>query len=244
MNNTTESSQALKLKWIYLAWVGMAFTSLIIGIIAAIVQGPPEPIVAKWGISNFSIFAIALYSLGTVIAVVILYFLLKRQGLNLAAIGFRGTLNFQGIAFSFLGLIAAFILYPAIEAALSPLGIPMFWRGGASSALHLSTVPDILLISICAVVIGPIAEEIVFRGYILNAFVQRSKTIIAAYIWSALIFASAHLFVGPGTIVFIFFWSFIPSFLFLKFGNLYPGSCMHILNNLLTYIVFPLWLLD
>lgn len=241
MNDNIESSQRLKLKWIYLAWVGMAFSSLVIGIIAGIFQGRPELVVAKLGISNFSIFAIALYSFGSGVAVIILFFLLKRQGLDSTIVGFRGKLTYPGIPFSLVGLIIAFILYPLIEAALALFGVPMFWRGGAASALHLSTTLDIVLILTFAVIVGPIAEEIIFRGYILNAFSFSSKRLISAYLWSALIFASAHLFVGPGTIVFIFFWSFIPSFLFLKFGNLYPGIYMHVLNNFITYLVFPLW---
>jgi len=243
MNNDLEAPK-LRLKWVYLSWVGMAFSSLIIGMIAAVVQGPPEPVVTKLGISNFSIFAIVLYSFGSTIAVMILFYLLKRQRMNLAAIGFRGKLTYQGMLLSILGLVVAFILYPVIEAALSPIGIPMFWRGGASSALRLSTLPDMALILAFAVLLGPIAEEIIFRGYILNALSRQTKKLIAAYIWSALIFASAHLFVGPGTIIFIFFWSFIPSFLFLRFRNLYPGIIMHILNNFITYVAFPLWWLD
>ena len=243
MDSEIASSGKLKFKWLYLAWIGVVFSSVVIGIISAIVQGPPEPVVSKWGISNFSIFAIALYSLGSVVAVVVLYYLLKGQGLNLTAIGFTGKLSLNGTLFVVLGLIVAFILYPAIESILKPIGIPMFWRGGASSALHLRTTVDIILILIFAVLVGPVAEETIFRGYVLNTFLLRSNNILSAYIWSALVFASAHVFVGPGTIIFIFFWSFIPAFLLLKFGNLYWPFCFHILNNFVTYVVFPLWLL-
>jgi membrane protease YdiL (CAAX protease family) len=161
MSDQPTNDTQLGLRWIYLAWVGIAFTSVVIGMISGIVQGPPEPVVAKWGISNFSIFAIALYSLGSAISVVLLYVLLKRRGLSFTRIGLVGKFTPKAAAFSIAGLV----------------------------------------------------------------------------------FASAHIFVGPGTILIIFLWSFIPAYLFLKCGNLYPAFCFHILNNCVAYVVFPLWIL-
>lgn len=243
MSDQLTNDTKLGLRWIYLAWVGIAFTSLVIGMISGIVQGPPEPVVGKWGISNFSIFAIALYSLGSAISVVLLYFLLKRRGLNFTRVGLVGNFTPKAAAFSVAGLAVAFTLYPVIESILDPFGIPMFWRSGATSALRLSTTLDLVLTLGFAVFVGPVAEEIVFRGYIFTALREKTTKLVSAYIWSAVVFASAHIFVGPGTILFIFFWSFIPAYLFLKSGNLYPSFCFHILNNFVTYVVFPLWIL-
>jgi membrane protease YdiL (CAAX protease family) len=243
MSDQLTNDTKLGLKWIYLAWVGIALTSLVIGMISGIVQGPPEPVVAQWGISNFSVFAIALYSLGSAISVALLYVLLRRRGLNLTRIGLVGKFTPKAAAFSIAGLVVAFALYPVIESILEPFGIPMFWRSGATSALRLSTTLDLLLTLGFAVFVGPVAEEIVFRGYVLTALRERMTRPSSAYMWSAVVFASAHIFVGPGTILFIFFWSFIPAYLFLKCGNLYPAFCFHILNNFVTYVVFPLWIL-
>jgi len=163
--------------------------------------------------------------------------------MGISSIGLSGSLTFKGVFYALIGLGVAFTLYPAIEAILQPIGIKMLWRGDASSVLRLKSAVDILLILFNAVLLGPIAEEIIFRGYVFTAFKQARQNILSAYILSAIVFASAHIAVGPGTIIFIFFWSFIPAFLYLKFGNLYPAILFHILNNFVTYIVFPLWIL-
>ena len=138
MNTEATTEQKLSLRWIYLAWVGVIFSSVVIGIISVIAQGPPEPIAAQLGINNFSIFAIALYSLGTVISVVVLLLLIRSKRMGMSSIGFSGSLTFQGVFYALIGLVAAFILYPSIEAILQPIGIKMLWRGAASSVLRLT----------------------------------------------------------------------------------------------------------
>lgn len=221
----------------------MAFCSAVITVVSSLVHGPPELAVQAWGVVSFNTFAIALYSLGTALAVLVLTLLLRRRGLGFSSAGFVGSLTLKGSGFALAGLAVAFTLYPTIEALLKPLGVGMFWGSTATSYLRSSTGIDLALTLSLAILIGPIAEEVVFRGYLLTAFVQRKMNLVVAYLLSALIFTSAHVFVGPGTMVFIFFWSFIPAFLLLRFGNLYPGILFHILNNFVTYIVFPMWIL-
>ena len=243
MKNEHTPNSKLNLRWLYLPWIGMAFSSLVIGVVSAAFQRSPQSVVHQLGISSFSVFAIALYSIGSAIAVMVLAMLLKKNGLDFAVVGFAGKLSSKGIVFALASLLVAFTLYPVIESILKPIGIPMFWRGNASSALRVGTTTDLALILVFAVLVGPVAEEIIFRGYLVTAFRERMTNLLSVYVLSGLVFASAHVFVGPGTIIFIFFWSFIPAFLFLKFGNLYWPFCFHILNNFVTYVVFPLWLL-
>ncbi len=243
MSDQLTHTPALSLRWIYLAWVGIAFTSLAIGVVSGIVKGPPEPVVAGWGISNFSIFAIALYSIGTALSVGLLFFLLKKPGVGVARIGLGGRFTPKALVFSLAGLVLAFILFPLIESLLRPLGVPMFWRTDAQTALRVTTTLDLVLTFAFAVLLGPPAEEIIFRGYVFHAVREKTGKLGPAYLWSAVIFASAHVFVGPGTVLYIFLWSFIPAFLLVKTGNLYGAFSMHMLNNFVTYIVFPLWIL-
>jgi membrane protease YdiL (CAAX protease family) len=47
-------------------------------------------------------------------------------------------------------------------------------------AVYLSTSLDVTLIVVVAVVIAPIAEEIIYRGYVLNMFIGSGyRTIVA-----------------------------------------------------------------
>jgi membrane protease YdiL (CAAX protease family) len=240
MDNQISKGPRLSLNWIYLAWFGLIFSSLVIGTISAIVQGPPEPAVLKWGFADFSIFVISLYCIGSIIAVLILYYLLKKRGLDLKAVGLKGKLSLRAMGYALLGVVIAFILYPSIEALLKTVGISMFWTPGKVTPLNLVSTFDVILVLLFAVLVGPIVEEIIFRGYILTTLIQRKQKTITAILLSVLIFTSVHIFLGPGVMVFIFFWTFIPAFLYLKFESLSPAILFHIVNNLITYIVFPL----
>jgi len=83
-------------------------------------------------------------------------------------------------------------------------------------------------------------EEIIFRGYVLTVFLQKGCKTFIALLLSAFVFASIHYAFGPGLMLYILFWTFIPSLLYLKFKSLYPAMLMHSLNNLLVYIILPL----
>jgi membrane protease YdiL (CAAX protease family) len=242
MTTAATNEKTLNLKWIYLAWVGIIFSSLVIGTVSAVLQGPPEPISAKVGLSNFTFFAITLYSLGTVVSVVILYFLLRSRGMSLRSVGLTGGISKKGVLYALLGLAVGILLYGGIEVIVESLGIHMFWRGAGSSTPKWITAFDLTLVVSFAVIIGPIVEEMIFRGYVVSALRQTKLTILAVYVLSAVIFASVHIFIGLGAMIFIFFWSFIPTFLFLKFNSLYPGILFHVLNNVFAYVAAPMWL--
>ena len=129
MTTDATNEKTLSLKWIYLAWVGIIFSSLVIGTVSAVLQGPPEPISAKVGLSNFTFFAITIYSLGTVLSVVILYFLLRSRGMSLRTVGLTGGISKKGVLYALLGLAVGILLYGGIEAIIESLGTHMFWRG-------------------------------------------------------------------------------------------------------------------
>ena len=81
---------------------------------------------------------------------------------------------------------------------------------------------------------GPILEEILFRGIILDGFLTRYKPGKAIF-WSAFLFGLFHL--NP--------WQFIPGFLiglllgyiYLKTRSLIPVILVHIVNNSFSYLI-------
>lgn len=230
----------LKLSWLYLAWLSLIFTTVVIGAIGVAVQGDPEPVVLNWGIGGFAIFAISLHAIGMVAAVGLLYLLLRRNGLNWRAVGLKGSLSLLAIGYVALAVLVAFFLYPVLEGVLGAVGLSMHWRTPRASPIHLTSAFDIVLTLLAAVLIAPVTEEIIFRGYILTAFVERKCNSILAVLLSAMIFASIHIYFGPGMLVYIFLWSWIPAFLYLKFDTLYPAVLFHLLNNAIAYVILPL----
>ncbi|MBA7591923.1 hypothetical protein ES708_34094 [subsurface metagenome] len=81
---------------------------------------------------------------------------------------------------------------------------------------------------------GPILEEALFRGIILDGFLTRYKPGKAIF-WSALLFGLFHL--NP--------WQFIPGFLiglllgyiYLKTRSIIPVILVHIVNNSFSYLI-------
>lgn len=238
MSEYTEKENKLSLKWLPLAWFSLILTCLVFGVIGGIVQGDPtKPIIESGIVSDVAIFAIGVHEIGMIIAVCILFLLMRKNGISLSRIGLRGKLSIKDVGYAIVGIIIAFFMYPLIETIIKALGTTMYW---GSDPINLVSLSDIALMFIFAVVLAPVLEEILFRGYILTAFIARMKNRYSAIILAALIFTSIHLFFGPGLIVYIFFWSFIPTFLYLKTKNLYSAMLMHSLNNLLAYIILPL----
>ncbi len=81
---------------------------------------------------------------------------------------------------------------------------------------------------------GPILEELLFRGLILDGFLNRYKPGKAIF-WSAFLFGLFHL--NP--------WQFIPGFMiglllgyiYLKTRSLTTAILMHIVNNTFSYLI-------
>lgn len=85
-----------------------------------------------------------------------------------------------------------------------------------------------------SVIVSPIAEELVFRGYLLNLWIVRHGVWFAV-ITSSVIFGAFHL----DTAVFAAPMGAIFALVYLRYDSLWPGILLHAAYNLLA---FP-WLL-
>ncbi|HIH97139.1 MAG TPA: CPBP family intramembrane metalloprotease [Thermoplasmata archaeon] len=238
MNEQIKKEGELSLKWLYLAWFSIIFCTLIIGIIGAIVQGDPEPVIQQMGI-GIDVFALCLDVIGMIIAVVILRFLLKKRGLDWEDIGLKGKLSLHAIGFALVCVLIALLSYRLIEISLGSMGMSIYWNGKGTNTLLISPLA-VVLVLISEVLVAPVTEEIIHRGYVLAMFLERKHKPFVAVLLSALIYSSITIVLGPGMMVYIFLWSFIPAFLYLKFKSLYPGILFHFLNNLIVYIIIPI----
>jgi membrane protease YdiL (CAAX protease family) len=232
---------SLSLKWLYLAWLSLIFTIIVFGVIGTIVRGDPSDLILSWGLfSDIAIFAIALWDFGMILAAVTLLLLIRAQGRSPAAVGFRGSLTITGIVYAVLGYVVVLGIYHLTEIALRAIGVDMFWRGGSGDQLITAkTHLDWIVLFVGPVIVSPLTEELVFRGYVLNALLGK-LSVMAAVAFSAVIFASVHIMFGPGLMVYIFLGAFVSTYLFIRFKSLYPCILMHFLTNLWAYIIVPL----
>jgi membrane protease YdiL (CAAX protease family) len=78
-----------------------------------------------------------------------------------------------------------------------------------------------------------------FRGYVLPALEVRFGR-IGALLLHNLLFALYHGAIGPGLALYIFFWSFFPALLYLRYRSIYPPMLMHFVNNIWSDFAVPL----
>jgi len=226
----------LSLKWIPIAWFSLAFTFFVFIVFGTIQQGDPTRLIEEL-FGNVALFAFVIYGIGLVIAVFVLFILLKRRNLGWQDVGFSGHLTKQATLYAIIGWFISFWLYYLMDNILGYFGIPMFWN--ESNFFGYNSIQGFIIIAIVAVIASPIAEEIIYRGYMLPALLTKFKPTIAI-ILSGLIFASVHIGIGLGLAIYIFLGALILAFLYFKFENIYSCILMHFLNNLVAYLFIPL----
>lgn len=99
----------------------------------------------------------------------------------------------------------------------------------------MSIMPELPIIGmfIGTVVLSPIAEELIFRGVLLNRLKLIAPTIFAVLI-SSLLFAALH---GFGSIFSAFVFAICMAVLYLKTENICVPILAHFLNNLFAEII-------
>jgi len=165
----------------------------------------------------------------------------KSKGLGLFDLGFRDRLTKQGVLYAAGGWFVAFLLYCVVERLLGLAGIEMCWN--ESEFLALDSPSQVFIVVIATLVVAPVAEELIYRGYVLQAMLVRMRVPVAAVL-SALVFSSIHIGIGLGLAVYIFLGGLILAYIYLRFRNVYACVLMHLINNIVAYIVIPLVMLD
>jgi len=101
-----------------------------------------------------------------------------------------------------------------------------------SSAILFEDVQDIshkfVSLILLVVLVGPVLEELLFRGLVLHALLRRYSTGVAIVVSSAL-FAAAHL--NPWQIPITFGTGLILGWIFIKTRSLWPCIIVHALVN-------------
>jgi membrane protease YdiL (CAAX protease family) len=85
---------------------------------------------------------------------------------------------------------------------------------------------QILLVAIAA----PISEEVFFRGMMFGGM-RRRMPMLAAALFSALVFGLLHAFAGLSAVPPLIAFGFILAVLYEKTGSIVPGILLHMLNN-------------
>lgn len=88
---------------------------------------------------------------------------------------------------------------------------------------------------ISIVIIGPIAEEMVFRSAIIGTMLRHGVSTWVAVIVSAMLFSVSHL--NPAQIPSAFFVGILLAILYIKSKSIMPSTICHVINNGLSVIM-------
>ncbi|WP_255150069.1 CPBP family glutamic-type intramembrane protease [Halorarius halobius] len=122
--------------------------------------------------------------------------------------------------------------WPATTLVAEAIGVARY------SVPSLSGVGGLASLFVGAVVVAPIAEEILFRGLLFGLLLDRGYGPLVAGTGSLVVFAAIHVFTaGVGSVVNALLLGALLTWLRLQFDNLVGAWLMHMLNNLLEFLI-------
>jgi membrane protease YdiL (CAAX protease family) len=118
--------------------------------------------------------------------------------------------------------------------ALVALLVPAFDAGQAQTnefTGQTASHPSLTLMAL--VIIPPIIEETVFRGFIFPALSRRRGLVFGA-IMTSILFGLAHL--QANVSIYTFVLGLVLCYMYVKLKSIVPGIILHMLNNYLAFI--------
>jgi hypothetical protein len=163
---------------------------------------------------------------------VIAYFLHKR-GASWRDLGLRKFNVAKAIGYLLLVLLLFIMAVPVVFAVVKYL-LPHFNPDQIQSNDFTSptTSGAVRLSFLALVIVPPIIEEIIFRGFIFPALASRWG-VIAGAVLTSLIFGLAHLQANVG--VYTALLSLLLCWMYLRLRSIIPGMVLHMINNYLTF---------
>lgn len=166
----------------------------------------------------------------------ILYFL-WRNGEPFARIGWTARHLPRELLIG-LALFPAFCVSAALlEMLLIRLGLS---SGGKESFLHIQGPLDTAL-GLALVIVVAIAEETIFRGYLLLRLPALVYSRAAAVVLSALIFATGHGYEGSAGLITVAFMGLWLALVYVWRGSLAAPMLMHFLQDFLSIVLLPVF---
>jgi hypothetical protein len=155
-------------------------------------------------------------------------------------LGLRATRFFAGVGWSALAYVAMLVVGAALVYAF---GVQDEQPDDVLEELGVDEGGLLLVLGALVVCVGaPIAEEILFRGYMYTALRNRFGIGLAGAI-TGVIFGAVHVFNFSGkpwelavaSVLTLTFFGFVLCLLYQRTGSLYPCIGLHALNNAVAF---------
>jgi membrane protease YdiL (CAAX protease family) len=216
-----------------MAWIGLPLAIQL----ALMVVGQYSSVIHTWDVAlgNGNIVAsFIMAALNAACGLGLVWLYLRRYHAGWVDVGLRRFKLWQA-ALLIAAIYAAFIILVAAAFALISALVPAFNANQAQTNEFTSpTSAGTRYLSLIAlVIIPPIIEEIVFRGFLFAALTKRVGVVLGAVISSAL-FAFAHLQFNVSIYTFVL--GLLLCFMYYRLRSIWPGIFFHALNNYIAFL--------
>ena len=163
--------------------------------------------------------------------------LLRKQGLRLKDIGYRGTIDLSAIGIAVLFFLTGLAVLAVSSLALDYVGI--YWSSGLE--IEIASAIDAGLLVFTLLVTSPIIEDTFYRAYSITILQRKLGNWWVAGLVSCSMFALVHLpFWGVRGSIHLFLWALLSTALFVWRKSIYPCLLMHVANNTFMYVLLPI----
>jgi membrane protease YdiL (CAAX protease family) len=212
---------------------------LVIGAVLYLSGNPNAEAIEKFSDSTSGQFLFVL--MVEAIALAILFWFIRRRGITLKEIGLGRGANSGDLGYALISFAVYFVILLMVLAAVGSLvpeiDLKQEQQIGFKSAYGTGALA---LVFISLVVLPPIAEEIMIRGFFYSGLRKKLKRLLAALL-ASLVFAVAHLQLGTGApplyvaAIDTFVLSLVLIGLRERTGSLWSGMMVHALKNGLAF---------
>jgi membrane protease YdiL (CAAX protease family) len=218
--------------FLIIAWFGLQ--ALIGELLILVARGlPPVATFLKAAQSGDigASFVLDILAVGVGLGVVYLY--LRKFGVGWSAVGWRKVGILRTAKYLF-GIMLIFIILANLAFIAVKFLVPGFNANQAQTNDFTSSVTTHRSLALVALVlVPPIFEETIFRGFIFPAL-SKKMGIIWGAILSSVIFGIAHG--QPNLFVYTTILGLLLCFMYRRTGSIIPGIMLHMLNNLLAFV--------
>lgn len=223
VERTASSFSELTSRWILVALAPLSLTVLVLGSGYAMTGGsdpgfPPAFPTLVYGIAN--------------VAVVAFVYIRVNPGVWEASALFRRPSIREVIAAVLATVVGVLAAWPLTTLIADTAGFARYTVPSLASPIGIASL------FFGAVVVAPVAEELLFRGLFLGVVLDRGYGPAIAGGSSLLVFAGIHVFTaGFAGVVNALLLGALLTWLRLRYNNLAGAWLMHLLNNLLEFLI-------
>ena len=219
-------------------WVGSAvlvFSGLIVGVPIGLLAGEDFRAWLSTSLGSL-LLSVLLYLVALIL--VLFPFWIRRLPVSsvVSRLGLEKPLGWRVISWSFLGWVTYLLISVLVMAILTGLQIPGLDLNQSQDVGfgNLSEPYEYVAAFIALVVLAPVFEEIIFRGYLFGSLRRRHRFLTVSIITS-LVFAAVHMQFNVGIDVFVM--SLVMCYVRERLGSLWPAILIHAFKNGFAYIV-------